>query len=113
MQHVSIQLIESLSSEGSVFEFNEAHRTVLLGSETKSLVATLFRKDGFQLVFRSVHGQIADVESVARRVLVGGIHRRISRSGEMLRVLLIAAVWCAAQSRRDGVWRHCGQSGAR
>jgi hypothetical protein len=104
MQHVSVQLVQSLGSEGCVLKFNKAHGAVLFGSETKSLVSALLGKHSFQLVLRCVHGQITNVERVARRVLVGGVHWGIGWSRKMLWVLLIAAVWCVAQSRRDGVW---------
>jgi hypothetical protein len=109
VEHVPVQLVESFGSKGCVFKLDKTHRTVLFGAETKSFVPTLLGEDGFQFVFGSVHGQIADIECVAWRVLVSRVDRRVCRSRKMLRILLVATAGRVAQCRRDSVRGHCRQ----
>jgi len=65
VKHISIKLVESLGSKRRVLKLDKAHGTVLLGTETKSLVPALLRKDSLEFVFGRVHGEITHVESVA------------------------------------------------
>lgn len=67
--------MECLGSEGDILKFDKAHRPILLGAETQSLVSSLLGEHGFQFLFRGIDGQVSDVKCVAGRVLIGGIHR--------------------------------------
>ena len=104
MKHISIKLVESLGSKRRVLKLDKAHGTVLLGTETKSLVPALFRKDSLEFVFGRVHGEITHVESVAWGVLISRIHWRVCWPRKVLRVLLVASVGTTAQGGWNAVW---------
>jgi hypothetical protein len=74
MEHVAVQIMEGLGGEGDILELNETHRTIGFGTETKALVSSLFRKGCLELFLRGIEWKITNVEGVARRVLVRGVH---------------------------------------
>ena len=75
MKWVAVQFVKSFGGERNIFKFYKTHGTILLRSEAETFVSTLFRKHGFEFVFRGVDGEISHVESVTRRVLVSWVDR--------------------------------------
>lgn len=84
MKRLAIELMQSLGRKRNILKLNETHVSVLLGPEAESLVTTLLREHGFELLFRGVDWQVPNVQGVARRVLVRRVHRWEVVTTEML-----------------------------
>ena len=113
VERVAVELVEGLCGEGDVLELDEAHGAVLLGAEAEAFVAALLGKHGFELVFGRVDGEIADVERVAGRILVGWVDGWVVVALVVLRGKLVVGVgsqggdgWTRGESRVGGLHWH-------
>lgn len=61
MQKSAIEFVQRHGGIAGIFEFNEAHGTILLSAETHALVAAGPCENGLEFVFGRVDWQVPDV----------------------------------------------------
>lgn len=72
-QGVAVQVVQGLGGALHVLKLDKAHRSVRLCAEAEAAVANTAREQGAELILRSVHGQVAHIQRVARGVLVARV----------------------------------------
>jgi hypothetical protein len=93
----TVQFVKRMRCIGNVLILDETHGAVLLCAEAKSLEPSALGKQRLQLVLASVDWQVSNVQSIARRILIGGVGRRIV----MLQVQIsarIVSIWSYART---------------
>ena len=95
VKQVAVKLVQRFCRESNVLKLDKAHWPVLLGAEAETFVTPLLGEDCLELLLGGIDGQVANVERVTRRVLIGGVHGR-----EVLASKVLASAATAAAERR-------------
>lgn len=72
-QCMTLKLCHGLTGIGNVFKLDEAHWSLRFCAETHALVSTALAENLTQLLFTGVRRQVTNIQSVARRILIGRI----------------------------------------
>jgi len=72
-QGVAVKIIQGLGRALDILKLDKAHGSVGLGSEAQATVSQAARKECAEFILRGVHGQVADIERVARRILIARV----------------------------------------
>ena len=72
-QFVAVQVVERFACHGHLIKFHKTHGSVLLVSETQSLVPTLLGKQCLKFLLRGVWGKVTHVKGIAWRIQIIGV----------------------------------------
>lgn len=73
VEAVAVKLMKRFCRKRDILKLGETHRAILLGSKTEAFVSSFLRKQSLKLVLGCVDRKVADIQRIARWILVSKV----------------------------------------